>query len=59
MVSYKNQIKNATSGFELSCIWEDVRNAFYNKKSISFEAKERRSKEIEAKRKELRRTERE
>ena len=54
MVSYKNQIKNATSVFELSCIWEEVRNAFYNKKSISFEAKERRSKEIEEKSKELR-----
>ena len=27
MVSYKNQIKNATIVFELSCIWEEVRNA--------------------------------
>lgn len=53
MVNYKNQIKNATSTFELSCIWEDVTNAFYNKKSITFAAKEARSKEIDEKREEL------
>ena len=53
MTNYKNQIKNATSNFELSCIWEEIRDAFYNKKSISETAKEARSKEIDAKRKEL------
>lgn len=53
MLNYKNQIKNATSSFELSCIWEDIRNAFYNKKSITLAAKEARSKEIDAKRREL------
>ena len=53
MTNYKSQIKNATSSFELSCIWEDIRNAFYNKKSISAEAKEARSKEIEEKKKEF------
>ena len=53
MLNYKTQIRNATSDFELSCIWEDIRNAFYNKKSITLVAKEARSKEIDAKRREL------
>ena len=53
MLNYKTQIRNATSDFELSCIWEDIRNAFYNKKSITLAAKEARSKEIDAKRREL------
>lgn len=52
--TYKTRIKNATTHFELSCLWEEIRDAYYNKKSISYEMKEKRSKEIERKKLEVR-----
>lgn len=51
--TYKTQIKNAQSSFELSCIWEDIRNAFWIKKTISRETYDKRGAEIVAKRKEI------
>lgn len=53
MTNYKTKIKNATNTFELSCIWEEVRNAYYNKKTITEEMKNARSREIIEKRKKL------
>ncbi|MCI8409297.1 MAG: hypothetical protein HFJ09_08530 [Lachnospiraceae bacterium] len=46
MKNYKQQIKEAKSIFELSCIDELVRDAYFNKKSISKVAYEKRSEEI-------------
>lgn len=51
--TYKTQIKNAQNSFELSCIWEDVRNAFWIKKTISREMYDKRGAEIVAKRNEI------
>ena len=51
--TYKTRIKNATTHFELSCLWEEIRDAYYNKKSISYEMKEKRSHEINEKRGEI------
>ena len=53
MTNYKNQIKNAKSGFELSCIHEDVRNAYFNKRSIKRDAYEARLRDLTARRAEL------
>lgn len=53
MKNYKTQITQAKSSFELSCIWEEVRNAYWNKKTISKEMYEKRSAEIAARRKSL------
>lgn len=53
MKNYKTQIAQAKSSFELSCIWEEVRNAYFNKKTISKEMYEKRSAEIAARRKSL------
>lgn len=53
MKNYKTQIAQARTGFELSCIWEEVRNAYFNKKTISKEMYEKRSAEIVARRKSL------
>lgn len=53
MKNYKTQIAQAKTSFELSCIWEEVRNAYWNKKSISKEMYEKRSAEIAARRKSL------
>ena len=52
--TYKTRIKNATTHFELSCLWEEIRDAYYNKKSISYDMKEKRSQEIDMKRREIR-----
>ena len=49
MQNYKTRIAQAKSSFELSCIWEEVRN----KKTISKEMYEKRSAEIAARRKSL------
>ena len=35
MQNYKTRIAQAKSSFELSCIWEEVRNAYWIKKTIS------------------------
>lgn len=51
--TYKTQIQNAQSSFELSCIWEDVRNAFWIKKTISREMYDKRGAEIVARRTEI------
>ncbi len=51
--TYKTQIKNAQNSFELSCIWEDVRNAFWIKKTISREIYDKRGTEIVARRNEI------
>ena len=53
MKNYKTQIAQARTGFELSCIWEEVRNAYWTKKTISKEMYEKRSAEIAARRKSL------
>lgn len=53
MKNYKTQIAQAKTSFELSCIWEEVRNAYWNKKTISREMYEKRSTEIAARRKSL------
>lgn len=53
MKNYKTQIAQAKTSFELSCIWEEVRNAYWHKKSISKEMYEKRSAEIIARRKSL------
>ena len=53
MVNYRTQIKKAASSFELSCIWEDVRNAYWNKKTISRKMYDKRAAEIVAKRNQL------
>lgn len=53
MKNYKTQIVQAKSSFELSCIWEEVRNAYWHKKSISKEMYEKRSTEIVARRRSL------
>ena len=52
MQNYKTRIAQAKSSFELSCIWEEVRNAYF-KKTISKEMYEKRSAEIAARRKSL------
>jgi hypothetical protein len=44
--TYRSKIAAAESSFELSCIWEEVRDAFWNRKTISREMYEKRSKEI-------------
>lgn len=49
MKNYKTRIAQAKTSFELSCIWEEVRNAY----SISKEMYEKRSAEIAARRKSL------
>lgn len=51
--NYRSKIKRAESSFELSCIWEEVRDAFWNRKSISREMYKKRSTEITARRAEL------
>lgn len=51
--TYRTQIKAAKSSFELSCIWEDVRNSFWHKKTIDRKMYEKRSAEIIAKREEI------
>lgn len=53
MVNYRTQIKKVVSSFELSCIWEDVRNAYWNKKTISQKMYNKRASEIVSKRKQL------
>lgn len=53
MKNYKTRITQAKSSFELSCIWEEVRNAYWDKKTISKEMYEKRSAEIAARRKSL------
>ena len=53
MKNYKIRIAQAKSSFELSCIWEEVRNAYWHKKTISKEIYEKRSAEIAARRKSL------
>lgn len=53
MQNYKTRIAQAKSSFELSCIWEEVRNAYWNKKTISKEMYEKRSAEIVARRESL------
>lgn len=50
MQNYKTRIAQAKSSFELSCIWEEVRNAYW---TISKEMYEKRSAEIAARRKSL------
>ena len=52
MKNYKIRIAQAKSSFELSCIWEEVRNAYWTK-TISKEMYEKRSAEIAARRKSL------
>lgn len=52
--NYRSKIKRAESSFDLSCIWEEVRDAFWNRKSISREMYKKRSAEIIARRAELR-----
>ncbi len=52
MKNYKTRIAQAKTSFELSCIWEEVRNAYWTKK-ISKEMYEKRSAEIAARRKSL------
>lgn len=51
--NYRSKIKRAENSFELSCIWEEVRDAFWNRKSISREMYKKRSAEITARRAEL------
>lgn len=51
--NYRSKIKRAESSFELSCIWEEIRDAFWNRKSISREMYKKRSAEITARRAEL------
>jgi hypothetical protein len=46
MKNYKTRIAQAKTSFELSCIWEEVRNAYWIKY-------EKRSAEIAARRKSL------
>lgn len=53
MKNYKTRIAQAKSSCELSCIWEEVRNAYWDKKTISKEMYEKRSAEIAARRKSL------
>lgn len=54
MKNYKTRIAQAKTSFELSCIWEEVRNAYWiKKKTISKEMYEKRSAEIAARRKSL------
>lgn len=53
MKNYKTRIAQAKTSFELSCIWEEVRNAYFNKKTISKEMYEKRSAEIIARRRSL------
>lgn len=52
MKNYKTRIAQAKTSFE-PCIWEEVRNAYWNKKTISREMYEKRSTEIISKRKSL------
>ena len=51
MKNYKTRIAQAKTSFELSCIWEEVRNAYWHKKTK--EMYEKRSAEIAARRKSL------
>lgn len=53
MQNYKTRIAQAKSSFELSCIWEEVRNGYWIKKTISKKMYEKRSAEIAASRKSL------
>ena len=53
MTNYKNQIKQAKTSMEVSCVMEDIRNAFFNKKSISREAYDKRINEAIQRRKEI------
>ena len=53
MKNYKTRIAQAKTSFELSCIWEEVRNAYWHKKSISKEMYEKRSAEIAVRRESL------
>ena len=53
MVKYMTQIKKAASSFELSCTWENVRNAYWNKKTISRKMYDKRAAEIVLKRTQL------
>lgn len=46
MKNYKQQIREAKNTFELSCVDELIRYAYFNKKSISKAAYEKRSEEI-------------
>lgn len=46
MKNYKQQIKEAKNAFELSCIDELIRDAYFNRHSISKAAYEKRSEEI-------------
>lgn len=54
MQNYKSQIKNAKNAFELSCIDELIRDAYFNKHSISKAAYEKRSEELSQRITELR-----
>lgn len=53
MKNYKCQIIDAKDLFELSCVDELIRDAFYNRKAISQEAYEMRKSEYLKKKKEL------
>lgn len=53
MKNYKQQIKEAKSTFELSCIDELVRDAYFNRRSISKAAYDKRSEEIYQRKMEL------
>lgn len=52
--NYRSKIKRAESSFDLSCIWEEVRDAFWNRRSITREMYEKRLAEVIARRAELR-----
>ncbi len=53
--NYKSMIGQANTGLELSCVWELIRDAFWNRKSISREMYDKRSAECTARRKEIER----
>lgn len=53
MKNYKCQINEARDLFELSCVDELIRDAYFNCKSISQEAYEMRKSEYLKKKKEL------
>lgn len=53
MKNYKTRIAQAKTSFELSCIWEEVRKAYWIKKTINKKMYEKRSAEIAARRKSL------
>jgi hypothetical protein len=50
MQNFKSKIMKAKSSFELSCICEEVRDAYWNRKSISREMYDKRLAEIATKR---------